>query len=94
MKKFGLGAYFMDLSPENRIKLERNKGVQITLVVKGTPAFNENVLVGDVILKMNEQEVVDSRDFRDKLIAHSGEAVSFGICRNGAMKTVSVRLNK
>ena len=38
-KKYVLGAYFSDLSSAQRAKYERNQGVEIKAVVKGTPAF-------------------------------------------------------
>jgi hypothetical protein len=51
--KVHLGLYYRPLDDELRHKLERNTGVQVAVVIRGTPAFNANVLEGDVLLKLN-----------------------------------------
>jgi len=57
-----LGVLPQPLPPEIRQKLERNTGAFIWVVMAGSPAFNANILEGDVILKINGLDVLSDAD--------------------------------
>lgn len=87
------GALVKDLPDNIKQQLERNRGAFIEIVVKGSPAFNADVLKGDIITKMDGQDISDARDFLSRLKTKSGEKVEIEIIRNGNVKVVQVKLN-
>jgi hypothetical protein len=91
--KMQLGAYWLPLPDEMRHRLQRNTGVQINIVVVGTPAFRANILEGDVIVKINSEDVVDVAGFRDQLTRYAGQTVNLGVIRGDASKAIPVTLN-
>lgn len=58
-QKFGLGALFRDLTDSERQELQTNKGVAIRLVVDGMPAFNSDLLVGDIVSAIDGTPVLN-----------------------------------
>jgi hypothetical protein len=79
--------------PEIRQQLERNTGVFVWIVMNDSPAFNANVLEGDVILKFNGEDVTSASDFVEKCAKLAGQKVEVEIWRNGQFKTISVQFN-
>jgi membrane-associated protease RseP (regulator of RpoE activity) len=61
--KLKLGLSYSDLNSDLRAKFERNQGVVVWIVYKDSPAFDANVLVGDLIVEVNGQEVRDMGQF-------------------------------
>lgn len=47
----------LELTPEQRSALGRNSGVFLSVVYEETPAFDANVLVGDVLVAIDGQPV-------------------------------------
>jgi hypothetical protein len=92
-KRYGLGAYYVDLTAEQRVRLERNGGVTVVAIVKGTPAFSGNILAGDVIVKINGQDVVDTAGATAMLGKLAGQVVTFDLRRGGEARIVEIRLN-
>lgn len=88
------GVMAKPLPSEIRQQLERNTGVSVFVVVNGSPAFNANILEGDVILKVNGENVESVADFREKYTSLAGQKVDVEIWRNGQFKKISVQLNK
>jgi len=88
-----LGIIWQDLSEELRQKLGSNKGVYVWIVVKDSPAFNSDILSGDVLRRVNEQEIIDSNHFQKLLDNASDPAAEFEIFRNGEtiIKRVQLR---
>ena len=81
------------LPVEIREKLQRNTGVIAWVVRDDSPAFTANILEGDVILKMNNEDVKSETDYGEKVIKFAGQKVDFEIWRNGEFKTITVQLN-
>ncbi|PYY19539.1 MAG: hypothetical protein DMG62_24495 [Acidobacteria bacterium] len=73
--------------------IPRNTGVQIDIVVVGTPAFRANILDGDVIIKINSEDVVDVAGFRDQLARYAGQKVELGVIRGDESKALPITLN-
>lgn len=89
-----LGVWPEPLPSELRQKLERNTGIFAWIVIAGSPAFSANVLDGDVILKMNGEDVASVEDYAEKITKLAGQKVDAEIWRNGQFKTISIQLNK
>jgi hypothetical protein len=90
--KIQLGVQYVPLGDELRRKLERNSGVVIAIVVRGTPAFNANILEGDVVLRLNGADVVDAPGFTSQLVQLAGQTVTLDIIRGDQPRTISVAL--
>jgi hypothetical protein len=88
-----LGVIPQPLPPELRQQLERNTGVFAWVVRNDSPAFNANILEGDVILKMNGEDVTSVTDYVQKYIKMAGQKIDIEIWRDGQLKTISVQLN-
>jgi membrane-associated protease RseP (regulator of RpoE activity) len=93
MKPPRLGIYCKDLTDELRQKLGSNKGVYIAFVVKDSPAFNSDLLVGDVIRRVNDTEVISEKQLANWLDEKHPSEIEFAIYRNGENinKKVQVR---
>lgn len=88
-----LGIIPTPLPLEIRQQLERNTGVYVWIVRNDSPAFDANILEGDVILNVNGADVTSVSDFIHQMSLFAGQKVDLGIWRNGQLKTISVQLN-
>jgi len=61
-------------------------------VISGTPAFNANVLRGDIILKISGEDVIDVPSFQKQIERMAGQTVSLDILRGDTPKTILVPL--
>jgi S1-C subfamily serine protease len=77
-----LGADLRDLTNEERAKLQSNSGLFVTAVVNDTPAFRNDVLAGDIIVKIDGQPIYGKQAASDALESKRGQEVSFTIFRN------------
>jgi len=91
--KIQLGLNYGPLSDALRQTLERNTGVQVEIVVRGTPAFNANLLEGDVLLKMNGRDIPDVSTLSSDLMHMGGQLVTFDLLRGDEHRTIAVMLN-
>jgi hypothetical protein len=62
-----LGADLRDLTNEERAKLQSNSGLFVTAVVNDTPAFRNDVLAGDIIVKIDGQPIYGKQAASDEL---------------------------
>ena len=53
-----------DLTDDLRKQLGSNRGVVVNVVVKGSPAFNADIMRGDIITQINKEIVSDVQRFR------------------------------
>lgn len=94
-KAFGFGAYFAELTQDERAELGSNRGAKIALVIKGTPAFRADVLKGDIILKVDGIDVDDVAHLRSLLTSRMGQEVTLDVVRaKGTRATLHVALAK
>lgn len=92
--KARLGARAAPLPDAMRSELQRNTGVYVPIVMRGTPAFRANVLEGDVIVRIGGEEVIDPSGFDTQLTRFAGSDVVLTVIRNGTSHDISVRLNQ
>jgi len=93
LKPMGLGIRFDNLTDELRREIGSNKGIYIDLVVKGSPAFDNDLLAGDIIRKFNDIEVVDKFHFQNIIKENRGQQIKLEIFRNGKTITKQIQLN-
>jgi S1-C subfamily serine protease len=91
--KIRLGVNYVPLPDPIRTKLRRNTGVMASGVVRGTPAFNANILRDDVILKIGGEDVIDPQGFAAQLTRFAGQKVNIELLRGDSPKTITVTLN-
>jgi len=91
-QRFGLGVFIRDLNDGERQELQTNKGAVVRLVVDGTPAFNADLLVGDVLTSIDGVSVSNSQALNVLLREREGRLVSFSILRRGQCIEKSVQL--
>jgi hypothetical protein len=87
------GVRWRNLTPEERSQIGSNKGVLIQMVRKGSPAFQADILEGDIVRKVAEQEVIDIADASDKMGQFAGRTVVVEVLRGNTTKLVQVALN-
>jgi hypothetical protein len=88
-----LGAYFVSIPDDLRSQLQRNTGVLITAVVEDGPAFNANVLRGDVIIEVANEPVATPNQLFDLIRANAGQTVPITVLRGAETKVLEVHLN-
>lgn len=88
------GAIVDDLSADDRAALERNAGVKVVAVVKGSPAFKANIFRGDVITAVNKKEIMGADDYYSHLPEISGKSAKVTVLRKGKKVIVSAVLNE
>jgi hypothetical protein len=86
------GAIGRNLNDSERQSLQTNKGVVITLVVNDSPAFNADILLGDIVESMNGQAVTSAQELRSALEANAGRTVVLSIIREQKHLEKSVQL--
>jgi hypothetical protein len=91
--KIHLGLYYRPLDDEFRHKLERNAGLQVTAVIRGTPAFTANFLEGDVLLKLNGKDITDVQSLNSDIKQMAGQRVTFDLLRSDQPRTIALTLN-
>jgi membrane-associated protease RseP (regulator of RpoE activity) len=87
-----LGIYCNDLRDTDKKKAETNKGVVVTIVIKNTPAYNNDIVIGDIILKVNGDKVIDSDNFIEKIKKIKGSEVELEIFRKDRIITKVINL--
>lgn len=86
-----VGIYFNDLSDKERKEFGQNTGVIVQTVIENSPAFLANIINGDLITKIDGNEVVNTSTLLKELSnKRIGEKISFTIVRNGKLVQVSL----
>lgn len=94
-KRFAFGAFFRDLNDNERQDLQSNKGAEIRLIADGTPAFDADILPGDVLTSIDGSVVASAKDAQDLLHEKQGRLVTLSLVRKGTKieKAVQLRTN-
>lgn len=92
-QRFEFGAFTRDLNDTERQELQTNRGAAIRLVVDASPAFNADILVGDIITSINDLPVTNSQHLITLLQERKGQLVSLSLLRRGQRIEKSVQLN-
>jgi len=92
-QRFGLGTFNRDLNDTERQELQTNKGAVVRLVVDGTPAFNADLLVGDVVTAIDGIAIANAQAFTEHLRERRGKQVSLSIVRRGQRIEKAIQLD-
>ena len=92
-KPASLGIHFGNLTDELRRKVESNKGVYIIVVIKDSPAFNADLLNGDIIRKFNNLEISNTSHFVNLIAENKRQQIELEIFRNGKTIVKQIQLN-
>ncbi len=87
------GAVVQDLTDEQKARLQTNRGLSVRALVTDSPAFQADLLKGDIILKIDGQQVPSAQKFYEGLIQKAGQDVKLSILRNDKTIEKTVRLN-
>ena len=87
------GAGFADLTPELKQKIGSNKGVLITAIGNETPAFSADILRGDIIRKVNNNDIVDAKQFAGTIDSNANKKIKITLLRDGKEIVKEVKLN-
>jgi len=93
-KRFILGARWVDLSQEARILIQQNTGAQVIAVVKGTTAFLSNLLPKDIILKVDEENIINGKHLMELLQKiDKSKPTKFYIQRGSERRIIEIQLS-
>ncbi len=87
------GAHLQDLTTEIRQEIGSNKGMLISAVIKGSPAFHADILRGDILRRIGNIEIYSSESYEEALKQYQGQAVSVMIYRKGEKIEKEIKLN-
>lgn len=93
-RTYVFGANWRDLNDDERQKLQSNKGVYVIGVVNDSPAFNSDILSGDIILSIDGQSAGSQEGFSELVRARRGRTVELMIARGDKLISKSVTLNQ
>lgn len=86
-----IGIFFNDLTDKERKAFGQNTGVMVVTVVENSPAFLANIINGDLIIKYNGTDVVNSDGLRKLIDTNNlGEKITFTVIRNGKIQDISL----
>lgn len=93
-RRYSLGANYRDLTDEERRQLQSNRGAYVISVIDDSPAYESDILPGDVIVALNGQAANGHDGLSDLVKASEGRAVELTIIRQGVRLSKSVSLLK
>ena len=91
-KPFALGVHVKALDQAMKLELGTNKGVLVRLVVKNSPAYEADLLQGDVLRSLGNEEISDPDQFFALVKKYEGQRVPVLIYRSGQDLTKEVSI--
>ncbi|GEM_PF-1203100 len=92
-----LGISVIDLNPQLReyFQVREELGVLVERVFENSPAEKANLRAGDVILRIDENEIASARELRRTLAGYEAdEQVRIEIMREGSRSTITAQLEE
>lgn len=93
-RKWTFGTLWRDLNDAERQELQSNKGVYVRVVIDNSPAYQADILPGDIILAVDGAPVLNQKSIANELRVHAGQVVTVSLYRRGSLLEKSVRLLK
>ena len=87
------GVSVQDLTTELRQELGSNKGLLIIAVIKGSPAFQADILRGDVLRRIGGIDLYGFETLQETVKKYQGQTVSVEIYRDGKKIEKKIKLN-
>lgn len=91
-RKSQFGVHGRDLNDTERRELQSNKGLYVRVVVDDSPAYQADILSGDIILAIDGEPVANGESLSKLIGARLGQSVKVSIYRQGAKFEKSVQL--
>jgi len=88
-----LGLRVIDLTPEARQALGSNKGMLILAVIKNSPAFHADIINGDILRRVGENEIYSLDSYLDALGKYAGTETQVIVWRKGNEIKKDIKLN-
>jgi hypothetical protein len=88
-----LGIHCRNLTPKERQKFQTNDGVFVSTAVRGTPAWEADLLPGDIIVRFADQKIDSMQKLWTAVEDRAGQTVSIALMRDGRRQTTKVKLN-
>jgi len=88
-----LGIYIIDLTPEARKASESNKGMLIMVIVKNSPAFNADIINGDILRRVGEIAIYNEDTYQEALVKYAGTETQVIVWRKGNEIKKDIKLN-
>jgi membrane-associated protease RseP (regulator of RpoE activity) len=82
-KRYRFGALYRDLSDFERQQLQTNRGAYVSTIIDGSPAYNSEILPGDVIVGVNGQVMGGAAGLTELLNENHGQTVQVTVVRDG-----------
>jgi len=93
LKALTIGISPIDITPKVAKEIERNTGVFLDVIFEDTPAFDANLLKGDILIKIDEYPIKNVKNLTEvfEKIKHKNKFV-FTIIRNQKEKIIEVNI--
>lgn len=93
--RLGVEGYDVDNSLVEEFNLKARNGFMVVNIIENGNAYKAGVRKGDVIIGLNDKEIYDFTDLQEAMaVTIIGEKVDILVNRNGAVKTLSVKIQK
>lgn len=83
-RRWVLGVQTVPLDDATRARLQSNRGAIVAVVVDDTPAFNADILPGDVLLRIADEPIGNPDTFSNLTQRYVGQTVEIELERGGA----------
>lgn len=91
-EKIGIGVRYQPITQSQAKTIGSAKGIAVTLVVRGSPAFDAGIIAGDLIQTVAGQDY-STRDRMDRVKAdYAGQTVPVEIIRDGQPQTLQITM--
>lgn len=94
MENFYTGLYVTDLDDQSRKSIQSNKGVVVKLVVNNSPAYDADIIPGDIILNIGKFSLTNTQSFDRAVEFYQGQNITFNIYRSGIKISKSLKISK
>jgi hypothetical protein len=88
------GIRVRDLTDEEKRGIGSNKGVAVAVVQRNSPAYNADIIAGDIIKTIQGESVLDTKEGVDLIVKYKGQEIRVEIARGSQSLTKTVKLNE
>ncbi|WP_341783417.1 PDZ domain-containing protein [Pseudomonas putida] len=90
--RFRFGAFLRDLNDAERQTLQTNQGVTVLTIVDDTPAYQADILPGDVLTMIDGEKISNTEAFNRMNTARKGKQILLSVIRQGQRIEKTVQL--
>ncbi|MBA1294223.1 PDZ domain-containing protein [Pseudomonas lurida] len=88
------GARTADLTTQERQERQSNFGVKTTTIIDDSPAYNADILTGDILEELDGEKIKNANHLGSLLEEKAGKTVQITLSRNGKTIKKTIQLNK